>query len=201
MKRWLASIAVVALLGNSAAAASADCPAALDFHQRPLMGDKPVHLCEAFRGQVVLVVNTASKCAYTPQYEGLEDVYARYRERGLVVAGFPSNDFGSQEPGSEKQVRDFCRLTYGVQFPMFAKTRVLGPDAEPFYRYLADVTGDTPRWNFHKYLLDREGRVVASFPSQVGPNDERLITAIETLLVECDCKRNAGNPVGIYKGD
>jgi glutathione peroxidase len=183
MNRWLASIAVVTLLGSSAAAAgSADCPAALDFHQRPLMGDKPVHLCEEFRGQVVLVVNTASKCAYTPQYEGLEDMYARYRERGLVVAGFPSNDFGSQEPGSEKQVRDFCRLTYGVQFPMFAKTRVLGPDAEPFYKYLADVTGDTPRWNFHKYLLDREGRVVASFPSQVGPDDERLITAIETLL-------------------
>jgi glutathione peroxidase len=182
MNGWLASIAVVALLSSSAAAGSADWPAALDFHQRPLMADKPAHLCEAFRDQVVLVVNTASKCAYTPQYEGLEAVYARYRERGLVVAGFPSSDSGSLEPGSEKQVRDFCRLTCGVQFPMFAKTRVLGPGAEPFYRYLADVSGDTPRWNFHNYLLDREGRVVASFPGQVGPEDERLIMAIEALL-------------------
>lgn len=181
MKAWLASIGVIALLGSAAAAAE-ECPAALDFYQRPLLGDKPVHLCEEFRGSVVLVVNTASKCAYTPQYEGLEEIYASYRERGLVVAGFPSNDFGAQEPGSEKQVQDFCRLTYGVQFPMFAKTRVLGPDAEPFYQYLAGVTGDTPRWNFHKYLLDRQGRVVASFPSQVGPQDERLITAIEALL-------------------
>ena len=171
------------LSGSSALPAGAvDCPAALDFYQRPLLGDKPVHLCEQFRGQVLLVVNTASKCAFTPQYEGLEEIYARYRERGLVVAGFPSNDFGAQEPGSEKQVQDFCRLTYGVQFPMFAKTRVRGPDAEPFYQYLAKVSGDTPRWNFHKYLLDREGRVVASFPSQISPQDERLIAAIEALL-------------------
>jgi glutathione peroxidase len=175
-------MAALALLGSALPAGAVDCPAALDFYQRPLLGDKPLHLCEEFRGQVLLVVNTASKCAFTPQYEGLEEIYARYRERGLVVAGFPSNDFGAQEPGSEKQVQDFCRLTYGVQFPMFAKTRVRGPDAEPFYQYLAKVSGDPPRWNFHKYLLDREGRVVASFPSQIGPQDERLIAAIEALL-------------------
>jgi glutathione peroxidase len=182
MKTWVNRIAALALMGSATAAGAADCPAALDFYQRPLLGDKPVHLCEEFRGQVLLVVNTASKCAFTPQYEGLEEIYANYRQRGLVVAGFPSNDFGAQEPGSEKQVQDFCRLTYGVQFPMFAKTRVRGPEAEPFYQYLAEVSGDTPRWNFHKYLLDREGRVVASFPSQVGPQDERLIAAIEALL-------------------
>ena len=167
---------------DAAGAAKTTCPPALDFEVRPLTGNKPVHLCEAFRGKVVLVVNTASKCAFTPQYEGLEDLYGRYRDRGLVVAGFPSNDFGNQEPGTEKQVRDFCRLTYGVQFPMFAKTRVTGAAADPFYRYLARVTGDTPRWNFHKYLLDREGRVVASFPSQVGPDDPRLVQAIDALL-------------------
>ena len=182
MKRSMTGIALLALLASVATAGAAGCPAALDFYQRPLLGDKPVHLCEEFQGQVVLVVNTASKCAYTDQYEGLEEIYESYRARGLVVAGFPSNDFGAQEPGSEKQVQDFCRLTYGVQFPMFAKTRVLGPDAEPFYKHLASVTGDTPRWNFHKYLLDRQGRVVASFPSQVDPQSERLITAIEALL-------------------
>jgi glutathione peroxidase len=182
MKAWLARMAALVLLGSTATAGAADCPAALDFHMRPLLDDKPVHLCEVFRGQVVLIVNTASKCVFTPQYEGLEEIYARYRERGLVVAGFPSNDFGAQEPGTEKQVRDFCRLTYGVKFPMFAKTSVRGPGAEPLYQHLAGVTGNAPRWNFHKYLLDRQGRVVASFPSQVDPQDERLIAAIEALL-------------------
>ena len=182
MKAWFAKLAGVALFGMGTTAVAADCPPALDFHTRPLLEDKPVHLCDEFRGRVVLIVNTASKCAFTPQYDGLEKIYARYRERGLVVAGFPSNDFGAQEPGTEKQVHDFCRLTYGVKFPMFAKSRVRGADAEPLYRYLAEVTGDAPRWNFHKYLLDRQGRVVASFPSQVSPQDKRLIAAIEALL-------------------
>jgi glutathione peroxidase len=181
MKTWMVTWMVV-LLASTAPAAEADCPAALDFYQRPLLGDKPVHLCEEFGGRVVLIVNTASKCGFTPQYDGLEALYARYRDRGLVVAGFPSNDFGGQEPGTEQQIRDFCRLTYGVQFPMFAKTRVRGPDADPLYRHLADVSGNTPRWNFHKYLLDRQGRVVASFPGEVSPQDERLIVAIEALL-------------------
>jgi glutathione peroxidase len=181
MKTWLATL-MTALLASTAPAGAADCPAALDFYQRPLLRDQPVRLCDEFRGRVVLIVNTASRCAYTPQYEGLEALYARYRDRGLVVVGFPSNDFGGQEPGTEKQIRDFCRLTYGVQFPMFAKTRVRGPDADPLYRHLADVSDDTPRWNFHKYLLDRQGRVVASFPGEVSPQDERLIAAIEALL-------------------
>lgn len=182
MKGWVIKMMLLVLMGTAGMALAADCPVALDFYKRPLMGDKPVHLCEEFSGRVVLIVNTASKCAYTPQYEGLEVVYSRYRARGLVVAGFPSNDFGAQEPGTEKQVQDFCRLTYGVQFPMFAKTRVRGNSADPLYRHLADVTGEAPRWNFHKYLLDRDGRVVASFPSQVDPQDERLIAAIERLL-------------------
>jgi len=171
---WLASAPVYA--------GDAGCAAALDFRKRPLAGEEPVHLCEMLRGKVVLVVNTASKCAYTPQYDGLEKLYARYRGRGLVVVGFPSNDFAGQEPGSEKQIRDFCRLTYNVQFPMFEKVRVRGNAADPFYRYLADATGEQPRWNFHKYLLDREGRVVASLPSQVEPEDARLVRMIEELL-------------------
>jgi len=168
--------------GTGRAAEPSSCPAALDFYKRPLLGDQDQHLCQLWRGQVVLIVNTASKCAFTPQYEGLEQLYARYRERGLVVSGFPSNDFGAQEPGTEKQIRDFCRLTYSVEFPMFAKTRVLGADADPLYRHLIAVTGDTPRWNFHKYLLDRDGHVVGSFPSQVRPDDPQLVQAIEALL-------------------
>jgi glutathione peroxidase len=182
MKNAIAALAMAMWFGGSTGAQAADCPPALDFHQRPLLQQHTVHLCKQFRGQVVLIVNTASKCAFTPQYEGLEALYGRYRERGLVVAGFPSNDFGNQEPGSEKQVKEFCRLTYGVQFPMFAKTRVRGSEADPLYAYLAGVTGDSPRWNFHKYLLDRDGRVVASFPSQIGPEDPRVIAAIEALL-------------------
>jgi len=98
------------------------------------------------------------------------------------VAGFPSNDFAGQEPGAEKQIRNFCRLTYGVQFPMFEKVRVKGPAADPFFRYLAGAAGEQPGWNFHKYLLDREGRVVASLPSQVEPDDARLVKMIEELL-------------------
>ena len=175
------SIAFLLLL-TAAHGANSACPPALDFYKRPLTGEQPVHLCDVMRGKVVLVVNTASKCAYTPQYDGLEKLYDRYRARGLVVAGFPSNDFAGQEPGTEKQIQDFCRLTYAVQFPMFEKVRVKGVSADPFYNQLARVTGEQPRWNFHKYLLDRDGRVVASFPSQVTPEDKRLVDSIEALL-------------------
>lgn len=175
------SVAVfVALI--AATSAYPACPPALDYYRRPLAGEQPVHLCDMLRGKVVLVVNTASKCAYTPQYDGLEKLYARYREQGLVVAGFPSNDFAGQEPGTEKQIQEFCRLTYAVQFPMFEKVRVTGESADAFYKNLATSTGEQPRWNFHKYLLDRNGRVVASFPSQVTPDDKRLINRIEELL-------------------
>jgi glutathione peroxidase len=171
---WLASAGVHA--------GEAGCSGALDFYKRPLSGDGPVHLCNVLGDKVVLVVNTASKCAYTQQYEGLEKLYRQYRDRGLVVAGFPSNDFAGQEPGTEKQIRNFCRLTYNVSFPMFEKVQVKGDSADAFYRYLAGATGEQPRWNFHKYLLGRDGRVVASFPSQVEPEDARLVRMIEELL-------------------
>ena len=170
---------VLLILVNNAYPA---CPESLDFHKRPLSEEQPLHLCDVMHGKVVLVVNTASKCAYTQQYDGLEKLYARYQEQGLIVAGFPSNDFAGQEPGTEKQIQDFCRLTYGVEFPMFEKVRVKGASADPFYRYLASATGKQPGWNFHKYLIDREGRVVASFPSQVAPGDNRLVNMIEELL-------------------
>ena len=182
LKQPLMAVLVAVLSSMCAYGNAAGCPEALDYHKRPLAKEEPVHLCEMMRGKVVLVVNTASKCAYTPQYEGLEKLYERYRERGLIVAGFPSNDFAGQEPGTEERIQTFCRLTYNVQFPMFEKVRVSGESADPFYRHLARVTGEKPRWNFHKYLLDRNGQVVASFPSQVAPEDRRLVRMIEDLL-------------------
>lgn len=154
----------------------------LDHDVRRLGNDEIVNLRQAYAGKVVLVVNTASRCAYTGQYEGLEALYAKYRDRGLVVLGFPSNDFGNQEPGTEKQIQDFCRLTYGVKFPMFAKTRVKQGDADPLFKGLAEAGGGYPRWNFHKYLLDREGRMVEAFPSRVSPQSGTLIEAVERLL-------------------
>jgi glutathione peroxidase len=170
---------VLLIVANNAYPA---CPESLDFHKRPLNDEQPVHLCDVMSGKVVLVVNTASKCAYTPQYDGLEKLYEHYRERGLIVVGFPSNDFAGQEPGTEKQIQNFCRLTYAVEFPMFEKVRVKGASADPFYKQLAAATGEQPRWNFHKYLIDKDGGVVASFPSQVTPDDKRLVDRIEELL-------------------
>ena len=158
------------------------CLGLLDHEVRLLNVSRKVRLCEEFAGKVVLVVNTASKCAYTDQYEGLEKLYDSYRERGLVVAGFPSNDFGAQEPGTEKQIQNFCRLTYSVEFPMFAKTSVLEVNADPLYKGLADASGRYPAWNFHKYLLDSRGQLVADFPSHVDPFDPKLIRMIESSL-------------------
>lgn len=162
--------------------AAAECPPLLDFSQRQLASEKVVRLCEAYRGQVLLVVNTASKCAFTPQYAGLEKLYARYQSQGFAVLGFPSNDFGAQEPHPEKQVRQFCTLTYSVAFPMFAKASVKQGHAIPFYEALAAAAGEYPTWNFHKYLIGRDGRMITSFPSAMRPDDARLVRAIEAAL-------------------
>jgi glutathione peroxidase len=182
MKRAYASILGLVLLGTAAPVWSEACPQALDFEMRRLGGDETVNLCEAYRGKVALIVNTASRCAFTPQYEGLEALYERYQERGFVVLGFPSNDFGAQEPGSEQEVKSFCRLTYGVRFPMFEKTHAAEARADPLYRALAEQAGEYPSWNFHKYLLDRDGRVVGSYSSFIPPESSNLIRAIESLL-------------------
>ena len=130
------------------------------------------------------MVNTASQCGYTPQYEGLEALYKRYQKRGLVVVGFPSNDFGGQEPGSNREVAQFCQMNYGVSFPMFEKTVVAGPQANPFYATLAQRGGGAPRWNFHKYLIDRSGNRVLAFDSTTTPGDARFVREIERLLAE-----------------
>lgn len=154
----------------------------LDHEVRRLNSEETINLADAYQGKVVLVVNTASKCAFTGQYEGLEALYATYRDRGLVVIGFPSNDFGSQEPGSEAQIQDFCRLTYSVRFPMFAKTTVKKGQAEPLFEGLATAAGRYPKWNFHKYLIGRDGRLVDDFLSWTSPQSSTVIKAIEASL-------------------
>jgi glutathione peroxidase len=176
---FIAALAAFVTLEPTIAAES-PCPSILD-HQFMNLQDQPVSLCQ-FGGRVLLVVNTASECGYTPQYEGLEKLYRRYRDRGFVVLGFPANDFAGQEPGSNKEIAQFCRLNYGVTFPMFAKTSVIGANANPLYRALAAKTGKPPRWNFHKYLLDRAGQPVAIFESAVEPEDPRVAAQIEKLL-------------------
>ena len=153
------------------------CPSLLDRKMDTLL-DQPQSLCE-YAGKVLLVVNTASECGYTPQYEGLEAIYRKYKARGLVVLGFPSNDFGGQEPGSNQDIAAFCVNQYAIDFPMFAKTRL---KSNALYAELAKATGKAPRWNFHKYLVDRSGRPVASFDSRVEPNNPKLIAALEALL-------------------
>lgn len=167
------------LLALAAPVAAADL---LDVSYRPLAGKQPVNLAQRYAGKVLLVVNTASKCGYTPQYEGLEALYQRDAARGFAVLGFPSNDFKGQEPGEETQIQEFCTLTYGVKFPMFQKVKVTGPDATPLYQRLTAATGVAPAWNFHKYLIGRDGKVIGQFPSKVTPDDPALARAIEAAL-------------------
>ena len=161
--------------------AQAGCAPLLNHNFQQLQDKSPQPMCQ-YQGKVVLVVNTASYCGFTRQYDGLEKLYANLKPKGLVVVGFPSNNFGNQEPGTEKEIAEFCRLTYGVQFPMMAKTEVVGPGAHPFFQELAKATGEKPQWNFHKYLIDRSGRKVMSFSSGVEPNSPELASAINRLL-------------------
>jgi len=151
---------------------------------RRLASDESVNLWEAYQGKVVLVVNTASKCGNTPQYEGLEGLYEEYGEDGLVVLGFPSNDFMGQEPGTEEEIQDFCRSTYGVKFPMFEKITVREENAHPFYQALAKEAGTYPQWNFHKYLIGRDGRLIAEFSPRTKPYDTTVVGALESALAE-----------------
>jgi glutathione peroxidase len=132
-------------------------------------------------GQVLLIVNTASKCGYTPQYQGLQQLHAKYSERGFEVLGFPSNDFGGQEPGTAQEIQSFCISMYDVNFPMFEKTKVKGQERSPLYALLSDAHGE-PQWNFHKYLIDKHGRPVAAFGSKVEPGSPELTSSIEAQL-------------------
>lgn len=157
------------------------CHKNLNFNVNMLNEDKQVNLCQEYQGKVIVVVNTASKCGFTDQYDDLEKIYKEYKDQGLVVLGFPSNDFANQEPGTEKQIKDFCRTTYGIEFPMFEKTRVAKRNASPFYQQLGEQMG-YPKWNFYKYILNRNGDVVESYSSFTSPSSDKFINKIKSLL-------------------
>lgn len=152
----------------------------------PSIDGKPAPLAQ-FKGKVALIVNVASQCGFTPQYSGLEKLYEKYQDRGFVVLGFPANNFGGQEPGSNEEIRQFCSRRYNVTFPMYAKISVKGSDQAPLYRYLTDrqahpETGGDVKWNFTKFLVDRDGRVIGRFEPSVAPESPELVQAIEKAL-------------------
>lgn len=163
-----------------AAPADSACPPILQHTFARLQDEKPQSLCQ-YAGKVVLVVNTASFCGFTPQYKGLEELDRKYRDKGLVVLGFPSNDF-AQESGSNKEIADFCESTFGVKFPMFVKSSVRGSEANPLFKELAKQTGTTPKWNFYKYLIARDGKVVDAYSSMTSPDDKAFVETIESQL-------------------
>lgn len=167
---------------NTSTIADQICPSLLDHEVRRLNSEDSIRLCDAYRDQVVLIVNTASECGFTYQYEGLEALYSENKDKGLVVLGFPSNDFGGQEPGDEQQVQNFCRSQYGIQFPMFEKMHVKGSQADPLFKDLAQAAGGAPRWNFYKYLIGRDGKLIESYSSFTKPQSKKLANAIEQAL-------------------
>ena len=174
---WTAFMSAALMCGTAFAAGGL-----LDHSYRPLAGKQPVDLQKTYGGDVVLIVNTASKCGFTPQFEALEGLHAKYKAKGFAVLGFPSGDFKAQEFEDEKQIQEFCTLTYGVKFPMFEKVHVIGDEATPLYRDLAAATGEAPKWNFHKYLVGRDGKVLANYGSRTTPDDPEVVAAIERAL-------------------
>lgn len=176
--RYLAG--VLLLMATSLSTASDSVLLDQDF--RRLASDEVVNLGEAYGGKVVLVVNTASKCGNTPQYDGLEKLYEEYGDEGFVVLGFPSNDFFGQEPGTEEEIQEFCRLTYKVKFPMFEKVTVKEGKANAFFERLAAASGTYPTWNFHKYLIGRDGKLIAEFSPRTQPDDKKLVAEIKAAL-------------------
>lgn len=185
----VASFAMLLVGGAYIHQAQAACSGLLGHTFNNLQTGQPMNLCQ-YQGKVILVANTASYCGHTDQYGGLETLYRKYKDRGLVVLGFPSNDFGGQEPSSNKEIAKFCRLTYSVEFPMVEKSRVVGPGRNALFAELEQRTRQVPRWNFHKYLIDRDGKRVLSFESAVQPYDKRLIGEIETMLSASTQPRN-----------
>ena len=159
----------------------------MSFHDFDLTGidGKPLPL-KQYKGKVVLLVNTASQCGFTPQYTDLQAVWTKYRERGLVVLGVPSNDFGGQEPGTAAQIKEFCEVNFDIDFPLADKQVVRGPQAHPLYRWIAAELGEDalPKWNFHKYLIGADGRLIEGFATPVKPTDGKITRAIEMALLK-----------------
>lgn len=178
LKPMLVAASAVAVIAAAPAAKSA-----YDFQMAAIDGT-PLPLSK-YRGDVMLVVNTASFCGFTPQYEALQKVHDAYRGKGFTVLGVPSGDFKGQEYGSNKEIAQFCESKFGIRFPMTEKASVVGPNAAPFYRWAAAELGaeNAPKWNFHKYLVGRDGRLIAAFPSKVTPDDRQVTAAIEKALV------------------
>jgi glutathione peroxidase len=174
-----------ALIAASAIAVTAAAPAVNSAHDIKMtaIDGKPLPL-SAYKGRVMLVVNTASFCGYTPQYEALQKVHEMYKARGFTVLGVPSGDFKGQEYGSNKEIAQFCESKFGIRFPMAEKANVIGPQAAPFYRWAVAELGpdNAPKWNFHKYLVGRDGKLIAAFPSKVKPDDPQVTAAIEKAL-------------------
>jgi glutathione peroxidase len=175
--RWLQA-AIVIVFGMGVAM-TAEAKTAYDFSFETIDGG-PLPMSQ-YKGKTVLVVNTASFCGFTPQYEQLESLWKAKRDKGLIVLGVPSNDFGSQEPGSAKEIKEFCESKYDVDFPLASKVKVKGPDAHPFYKWAADSRGE-PKWNFHKYLLNSKGELVAAFDSKTRPDSPDVLAAIDKSL-------------------
>jgi glutathione peroxidase len=186
-QQFLAIISIAVLAAGVVIAAVVPARGVLDFSMQDIGGRETA--LGQFRGKVLLLVNTASKCGLTPQYKALEEVYKRYRDQGLVIIGFPANDFLGQEPGTNAQIKDFCLINYGVSFPMFAKISVRGKNIHPLYKFLVDKETN-PRfagkisWNFTKFLVDRNGEVIARFEPRTVPDDPAVIAAIEKALQE-----------------
>ena len=180
--RAILMTALMLLGGWSMTVSDAAAETAWDFTFTSIDGESmPL---SAYEGKALLVVNTASRCGFTPQYEGLQALWERYRDRGLVVIGVPSNDFGGQEPGSATQIKSFCETNFSVDFPMTDKNQVVGDEAHPFYRWAAAALGtsEVPRWNFHKYLVGPDGKLVAAIPTRAEPTSEPVIAAVEKVL-------------------
>lgn len=190
----LAAIAYVSLMGGAVAAEGSAYE-----YQFTSIDDAPLPL-EQYRGKTVLLVNTASKCGFTPQYEGLQALWEEYRDQGLVVLGAPSNDFGEQEKGTEAEIKKFCEVNFNINFPLTSKIVTKGDDAHPFYQWARAEIGSGPKWNFHKYLIDPEGKLVGSFPSIVKPMSNKLRKAVEKNLPKKAAGKAAGNAAGKTEG-
>ncbi len=173
--------AVLALSFFTSTAYASECHSVLKFMKRKLNSQETVNLCTEYGGKTLLIVNTASYCGYTPQFEGLEALYSDYKDRDFVVLGFPSHDF-NQEDSDEGKTAELCELTYGVKFPMFEPISVKGDDADPMYRMLKASTGKAPSWNFNKYLIDSSGEKIIHYPSSTKPTDPAFVAEVEALL-------------------